>query len=87
MRSELPLREWLELGQAIIDKSVIAPRYFRKYHTLSIRIGRGLSVEADGRIYKAGEYVLNECLTSPRPTGSIPITATPKAVPAASPSP
>lgn len=57
--TELSLREWLELGQALTDKSNLAPRYFRKYHTASFVIGTGIVVEADGKFYTAGTYVLH----------------------------
>ena len=56
-RIGLPLREWLELGQAM-PKSFLAPKWFRAYHTLEICIGKGLKIKADGETYKAGRYYL-----------------------------
>jgi len=57
---KLPLREWLELGQAMVDKSNILPRYFTKRQTEKIVIGKGITVEADGHVYVAGTYELME---------------------------
>lgn len=48
----LPLREWLELGQVIMEKHPMAPKYFRKHHTMEIRIGANLEVKADGKTYR-----------------------------------
>lgn len=58
----LPMREWLELGQALNDKRILAPRYFRADHTHMIEIGAGLSVKANRKIYKAGRYYLDRTL-------------------------
>lgn len=54
----LPLREWLELGQAMTDKMTIGPKWFRAWHTQEIMIGENLKVKADGKLYKAGRYFL-----------------------------
>lgn len=35
----LPLREWLELGQAMTDLHRMGPKFFRKWHTQRIAIG------------------------------------------------
>lgn len=48
--------EWLELGQAIADKSNLLPRYFRKDQAEKIVIGANLVVVADGKVYVAGIY-------------------------------
>ena len=54
----LPLREWLALGQALVDKSNAGPRWFRKLSTQTIVIGLGVKVVADGKRYGAGTYAL-----------------------------
>ncbi len=58
---ELGLRDWLELGQALVDKSRIGPIYFTKYETRCISIGgKGSKIRANGKWFKAGTYYLNE---------------------------
>jgi hypothetical protein len=55
----LPMREWLELGQAMTDLGRLPPKYFRPYHTHMIEIGPNMKIKADGRIYRSGRYCLN----------------------------
>ncbi len=63
----LPLREWLELGQVMNDKSpVLYYKYFRKHDTYEIHIGKNLKVKADGKIYKSGIYKLKESFDDDR---------------------
>lgn len=56
----LPLREWLELGQALNDKRHAGTRWFSKHQTMEIDIGPGCSIKADRKTYKAGRYYLDE---------------------------
>lgn len=56
------LRDWLELGQALRDKSVLGPKYFRKSDTHCIQIGHNLKVRANSKIFYAGSYFLDETL-------------------------
>jgi len=55
---ELPLRQWLELGQYITDlKRVRTFKYFRKWHTQEIALYYG-KIKVDGVTYKPAIYVL-----------------------------
>lgn len=54
----LPIREWLELGQALSDKSWCHQGWFNKCSTAAIRLGKGCSIKADGKTYRAGLYRL-----------------------------
>lgn len=57
----LPIREWLELGQALNDKIIIRNfKYFTKYQTQEIRLGNGIKIKADGKNYGPGRYYLKE---------------------------
>lgn len=60
----LPLREWLELGQAMNDLHPIGPKYFRKWHTERIAIGSDkLAIKADGKTYRGPAiFYLDETL-------------------------
>jgi hypothetical protein len=62
----LPIREWLELGQVLTDLHPMPPKYFRADSTLSLGIGEGCKLKADGKIYRAGRYVLDRTTASAR---------------------
>jgi hypothetical protein len=58
----LPEKQWLELGQAMLDKCQRfsdLPTAFTRTSTAQIQIGRNLSIEAGGRTYGEGIYILD----------------------------
>ena len=59
----LSVRAWLEVGQALTDKTIVGPRFFRADQTAQIEIGKHLSVYANGRKYGPGVYQLDRTVT------------------------
>lgn len=61
-RKPLSLRDWLELGQVLTDKSRMGPRWFRGHSTESIFIGRKCALRANGKRFGPGYYYLDRSL-------------------------
>lgn len=55
VRTELPMSEWLALGDSATPAWLA--RRFHAEDTQCIRLGKGVTVEIDGKRYGPGEYV------------------------------